>query len=406
MKKNLLSMYALACGTAILSCSCMIAPSPPMSPPPSTSLPPPRPNPISLQLPEVIYAVPGVEINVYFDNIVLVPNPDAYVFDVICAKGRNDAKRWRFLPKPEDVGEFKWKVSVYGLTGLVAQAETKIVVAKPDAGKGRKLSVLIVGDSLTNAGVYPARVFELMSGDDNPAITMVGSNGPGYKPQPGGVAHEGWGGWAWKTFISKTKPHPKENPTPPNIPSRFLVVDDEGKGTIDLQNYFKLYNNGNPPDIVTFQLGVNDVFGANDDNLEARIDDILASADVLIAAFRQAAPYAIIGVGLVTPGAASQDAFGANYACGQTRWQYKKNQHRLNQAMLQKFGQSADPLLSLIPTHVNLDCENNFPKTTEPVNVGNEAQITRLSNGVHPAPAGYRQIGDTFYAWMKAQLGR
>ncbi len=148
------------------------------------------------------------------------------------------------------------------------------------------------------------------------------------------------------------------------------------------------------------------MFGANDDNLEARIADILAAADVLIAAFRQAAPNAIIGVGLVTPGAASQDAFGANYACGQTRWQYKKNQHRLNQAMLQKFGQSADPLLSLIPTHVNLDCENNFPKTTEPVNVGNDAQITRLSNGVHPAPAGYRQIGDTFYAWMKAQLSR
>ena len=314
MNKNLPSICAFACGTAIFSCCCLTAQTPP--------LPPPNPNPISLQLPEVIYAVPGVEINIYFDNIVLVPNPDAYVFDVTCTKGRNDAKRWRFLPKPEDVGEFKWKVSVYDLQGLVAQAETKIVVAKPDAGKGRNLSVLIVGDSLTNAGVYPARVFELMSGDDNPAITMVGSNGPGYKPQPGGVAHEGWGGWAWKTFISKTKPHPKENTTPPNIPSRFLAIDDEGKGTIDLQNYFKLYNNGNPPDIVTFQLGVNDVFGANDDNLDARIADILAGRRPLHR-FPPSCPNAIIGVGLVTR-RCLQDAFGANYACGQTRWQYKK----------------------------------------------------------------------------------
>lgn len=399
MCKNMMSICALACGTAILSCGCMSCSSP-------APAPAPRPNPISLQLPTVIYAIPGQEANIYFDNIVLVPNPDAYVFDVTCAKGRNDAKRWRFLPKPEEVGEYSWRVSVYDLQGLVAQAETTIVVAKPDAGQGRSLSILLVGDSLTNAGVYPARVFELMSGDNNPAITMAGSNGPGYKPQPGGVAHEGWGGWAWNTFLTKTKPYAKENPSPADIASRFLVVDDQGQATVDLQNYFNLYNHGAPPDIVTFQLGVNDVFGAKDDNVEKRIADILAAANRLIEAFRQAAPAAIIGVGLVTPGASSQDAFGANYACGQTRWQYKKNQHRLNQAMLDMFGHHPDPLLSLIPTNVNLDCENNFPKISEPVNAGNDAKITRLNNGVHPAPAGYRQIGDTFYAWMKAQLGR
>ena len=40
----------------------------------------------------------------------------------------------------------------------------------------------------------------------------------------------------------------------------------------------------------------------------------------------------------------------------------------------------------------------------ENVNLGNDAKILRQANGVHPAPAGYKQIGDTFYAWMKYHL--
>ncbi|MBQ9369366.1 MAG: hypothetical protein IJT83_16405, partial [Victivallales bacterium] len=50
-------------------------------------------NKVKLQLPECIYAVPGKEVSVYFDNIVLVINPDIYVFDVTCATGRNDHRR-------------------------------------------------------------------------------------------------------------------------------------------------------------------------------------------------------------------------------------------------------------------------------------------------------------------------
>jgi len=360
---------------------------------------------INLQLPERIYAVPGVEINVYFDNIVLVPNPDNYIFDVTCAKGRNDAKRWRYVPAAGDVGEYDWSVKVIDLSGVVAEASMKLVVSPANAGEGKSISILVVGDSLTNATYYPTRIFSLFKGPGNPALKMVGSNGQSYKPDPEGVAHEGWGGWSWSTFISKTQANTKPGAKPYEIASRFLVVEND-KGRLDLQNYFNIYNNGKAPDFITFQLGVNDIFGSTDENLKDNIAAILGRADILLAAARKDAPDAIIGVGLVTPGAKSQDAFGSNYACGQTRWQYKKNQHALNQAMLEKFNNHPDKKLFIIPVSLNLDCENNFPASPEAVSLGSTAKLARQTNGVHPAPAGYAQMGDAYYAWMKHILSK
>ena len=359
---------------------------------------------LKLQLPEKIYAVPGLESNIYFDNIVLTPNSDVYVFDVTCKKGRNDQKRWRFVPSEKDVGEYDWSVKVMDGNGTLAEGRTKLIVSPADAGKGKTVSILVVGDSLTAANVYPIRLFELAGRPGgNPRLKMIGSSGPNRQPQKNGVAHEGWGGWTWKTFISKTKPSAKKDPKPWDVPSRFLVVKD-GKGKLDFQAYLDKYNGGKAPDFITVQLGVNDIFGATDENADKKIKDILQSADTLLAEFRRVAPKAKIGIGLVTPSARSQDAFGSNYACGQTRWQYRKNQHRLNEAYLKKFTNHPDKNISVIPTNINLDCENNFPVVSEAVNLGSSAKITRQCNGVHPASPGYRQIGDTFYCWLKYQL--
>ena len=361
-------------------------------------------------LPEKLYAVPGIECNIYFRNIFLAVNPANYIFDVTCKVGRNDVKRWRFTPTAANGGKsYPLTVKVYDRNGLAAEGKTTVYVAPADAGKGKDISILIVGDSLTNATVYPTRLHTLCKQPGNPKLTMIGSHrGGGLAPEPGGVAHEGYGGWTWNSFMTRWVDESTiKNPTPVKkfyAKSKFLNLKN-GKPVFDLANYLKKYNNGKTPDIITFQLGVNDVFSADDKNLDQRIKSILTNADNLIAAFRKEAPNALIGVGYVTPGA-NQDAFGTNYKCGQTAWGYYRNHFRLNQAMAKHFAKYKDAKRVMIPSNVGLDTENNFPTRKEPVNSQNKTVVSRQSNGVHPAPIGYNQIGDTYYAWLKNQLAK
>lgn len=70
-------------------------------------------NPTRLILPPALYVVPGQEINIYFDNIVLVQNINDYSFRVSCGFGRQDQERWRFTPKESDVGKFPLAIKVY-----------------------------------------------------------------------------------------------------------------------------------------------------------------------------------------------------------------------------------------------------------------------------------------------------
>ena len=366
---------------------------------------------VKLLLPEKIYAVPGVETNVYFENAVRVINPANYVFEARCNRGRWDEKRWSYTPTDKDTGCFKLTINVIGNQGLLASKDVTVVVSPRNAGQGKNLSILVIGDSLTNATVYPTQIHKHFQNPGNPKLKMIGSHaGSGRVVKAGGVAHEGYGGWAWSTFSSKWMDDAKfaKLKTRRDIVyarSPFLAKKD-GKVGFDLQGYFNRLNNGKAPDIITFQLGVNDVFSASDANVDQRIDSIMANMDKLLAEMRKAAPNAVFGVGLPTAGCFTQDGFGKNYAARHSRWQYKKNQHRLVERMMQKIAKSNPYNVQLVPVYLNLDCENNFPIAQEFINSGNKRKIARLNNGVHPAADGYRQMGDTFYCWMKAVLAQ
>ncbi|MFN0051583.1 MAG: SGNH/GDSL hydrolase family protein [Planctomycetales bacterium] len=357
---------------------------------------------VRLALPPVIYAVPGVEANVYFDNVVLVLNAANFAFDVQCPKGRQQQGRWTFSPGETDIGDHPFELEVRNdRNEIVARGHSSVRVTAASAGQGREVAALMIGDSLTHASVYPKRWQTLCDTPAGPKMTLIGSHGPG--GVPGTIRHEGYGGWTAQRFATHAVGVPRQGDYAKRA-SPFLYPGSDGKPTLDLTAYCRDVSEGRLPDIVTIFLGPNDIFSATDASIESVIDTMLGHYDSLVQMVQTAAPKARIGVMLPVPPAASQDAFGANYANGQTRWQYKRNQHRLVERMLERYGGRETEGILIVPTHVNLDCQHNYPAESAPINAASEIKVLRQNNGVHPAPAGYDQIGDVLYAWLKGLL--
>ncbi len=362
---------------------------------------------IRLRLPPRLYAVPGIEMNVYFDNICLTVTPLNVVFDAVCAKGKQQVERWTFVPTEQDVGTFPFAVEVRDeLNRIIARAESVLEVVPEKAGGGMPVSVLTVGDSLTHAAVYPAHLLELCKADANPQITLVG-HVPGAKNP--NVRIEGYGGWTARRFatfykVEERQSGPEDWKTWNSSSSPFLYADGSGKSGLDFARYCREFNGGKGLDFVTFLLGCNDNFGANDETIEASIDTMFKYYDMLVEMVHQVRKDTKIGMLLLVPPSGTQDGFGANYKCGQTRWQYKRNQHRVVERTMEKYGKREKDNIFLIPSNVNLDCLHNYSSSKVQWNSETKEEGSRLNNGVHPSAEGYRQIGDTIFCWIKAQL--
>ena len=345
--------------------------------------------PLQLTLPPVIYGVEGQPVSLYFDNIVLTEKPESYKFEISCDVGATETRRWTSTPNAQQVGEHLMKIVIKDGDGKVLdEGSTKLVITPKNSGSGKSLRLLIVGDSLTAATHYPNEMGRLLSLPDNPKWTMMGT--ARREPALPGVVHEGYGGWKWIDFISKWTPEPKgvtAGPLARKSTSPFLFANDKGQGEMDLPRYFK-ENGGQPPDVVTFLLGINDCFGAPTDDpaaMDKHINAVLDNADKLLAAFHKAAPKAVLAVGLTTPPNARESGFEANYKGKYHRWGWKRIQHRLVQVMQQRLSHREKENIYLVPTEINLDPVDGYP----------------ANNGVHPNEVGYAQIGFSFYVWLK-----
>lgn len=341
---------------------------------------------LQLTLPPMFYAVPGVEMSIYFDNIVLTETPEKYRFEVDCEIGTVDQNRWTVTPTDSNVGQYSLSVKVTDADGAnLGAANTVLQVSKPDAGASRDTCrLLIIGDSLTNATTYSNEIARLFSTPGNPKWQMLGTHKP--KSAAAGVAHEGYGGWTWQRFVSQYEPKP--DGTNRKRSSPFVYLGKDGKPGLDLPRYFKEECNDQKPDYVIIMLGINDCFSAKQDAIDEKIDGMFIQADILIKALQAAAPQAEVGICLTTPGNSRQEAFYANYKDRYSRWGWKKIQHRLVQRQIEKFKGRENENLFIIPTELNLDIVDGYP----------------VNNGVHPNKVGYQQIGASIYAWLKYRM--
>jgi hypothetical protein len=346
---------------------------------------------LQLTLPPVVYATPDVQMSLYHDNLVLTETPEKYRFEITSKLGKSEALRWTVKPSDSDVGDHAIEVKIKDASDTVLESgRTTLHVSPRKSGEGKSLRLLIVGDSLTHATIYPNEIANLLSRPGNPKWTMLGTHHPASALPT--VNHEGYGGWKWAGFLTKfTAPTPgvTAGPLAGKSTSPFIFPSADGKtGVFDLPRYFKEHCDGVPPDVVTFLLGINDCFGADPNNPDKKINEVLDQADKLLAEFHKAAPKALLAVGLTTPPNSRQAGFTANYKDKYPRWGWKRIQHRLVQRMLERLSGRESEGIHLVPTELNLDPVDGYP----------------VNNGVHPNPTGYAQIGASFYSWMKSRL--
>ena len=351
-------------------------------------------HPLRLTLPVEMYAVVGVDMNVYFDNVVLTETPESFRFTVSCDVGLTEKRRWHFMPTVNDVGSHQLVISVSDADGKeLAKKETRLIVVPADAGAGQKVKILIVGDSLTHATAYPNEIARLLSREGNPKWRMLGTHRPSSAAE--GVAHEGYGGWTWIRFVTKYEPNPDGTYRKRSSPFVFFGKDE--KPELNVARYFDENFKGERPDVVFFLLGINDCFGANPDDpaaIDDRIDRMLSPAGRLLDEFRKVAPATDLAICVTTPPNARESGFEANYKGRYHRWGWKRIQHRIVERLLARYegkGAKEDAERShlfVVPTQLNLDPVDGYP----------------ANNGVHPNGFGYQQIGASIYSWLKWRL--
>ncbi|MCB1234852.1 MAG: SGNH/GDSL hydrolase family protein [Verrucomicrobiae bacterium] len=349
---------------------------------------------IQLTLPPEIYAVPGVPMTIDFANVALVA-PDQSApprFVVKCDSGAANETRWTLDARPEQAGaRIPLEIEAFDPGGRgLGSVRTTVRVAPADAGKNRDVSLLIIGDSLTAATIYPNEIAKLLNRPGNPAWRMLGTQKRG-ETLPG-VAHEGYGGWTWKRFRTQFDPAVPE-PGKTGVSPFLFAPDTPGDAAnLDLARYFaERGGTGAPPTHVVIMLGINDCFHPNPDEpaaVEAKIDEMFVEAEAFLAALRRAAPEAEIGLCLTTPGNARDAAFAANYKDRYTRWGWRRIQHRLVKRQIARFAGREPERLFVIPTETHLDVVAGYPE----------------NNAVHPNTEGYAQIAASIYSWLKWRL--
>src|SRR5436190_2106652 len=66
---------------------------------------------LQLTLPPAWYAVPGVPMSVYYDNIVLTEHPENLQFEVKCDVGTSEARRWTLTAAEKDAGDHPMQIT-------------------------------------------------------------------------------------------------------------------------------------------------------------------------------------------------------------------------------------------------------------------------------------------------------
>lgn len=326
-----------------------------------------------------LYKMQNLPLQIYDDNLVEGSTNPSQIKIFLEDNQSNTFQRnasksgWRI---PPNAGDFTLKFNAivgkspesywrYPADLFRKSSEIFLNQVSQNAGNGKKIRTLILGDSLTNFGVYVNRVGELAE-NDGLNIELIGTRGTSYK-------HEGRGGWSAKHYRDSMSYNDYDNP--------FLT-----DGVFDFGSYMER-NGFSGVDLVIINLGTNDVNQNNiltDRNFEQDLDaysDIIASVKAYNANVK------------IALGSTIQPARFKNEGIDvKTRRQYWNS---LIEKMCKQKG------YFYIPYFLVLDPINDFTYEQVAIDDYNSKIIDKVADNTHPANSGYQKMGDLTFAAIK-----
>jgi len=337
--------------------------------------------PIEICVPEKSIAVVGHEYNIYWANLFKLDNPNNYDFYCTITPSISGAKNYgRFLrltPASGDIGTHTVSIRIRrkGMDSNYLAHSIDLIVIADSALSNKK--VMFIGDSLTDAGIYPAEIqFNLSNGDIESIGTRqdtVTINGTSYT-----VKHEGRAGWQVSDYVrnAATWKTDAENPF--------------WDGTAFNFSYYMTQQGFSGVDIVCLNLGTNGVSS----------DKTVPGLEIMIDSIHAYDPNIIILVSLITP-SASQTGWGyyAGLSSGQT---FDIAAFNLRKAYIENFEGKTN--LDVTEPYFNIDTEYDFTSEEVAASSRNPALMSIQTNNVHPSVYGYLKIADVYYANLLYRL--
>lgn len=378
-----------------------------LSPPYSSSSANPT---VSIALPinaqNILPALEGRELNVYFDSCIWASVPlDQLCIDVTCTKGSQFDRCWRYTPTSGDAGSTTFTLAVYtkSRSALLASASATlktVALSHPAQAVSRK--VLMIGDSTWSHGIVAAELVNLFKADGKYTLTLVGSNSGSQNDSEAvsrSVRVEAIAGWTFNLFTTDTSTAWTANSGASRTGSPFSFA-----GAFNFSSYLSAQSiTMSSGDWVLINLGINDIFAATTDaSIQTVTGGMLSQLAAWITSIKAAVSGVRIGICITIPPNSSQDAFGTNYGTGQTLRRYEQNLRVWRDAIITNYDTAVTSNVYVIPYHVGLDRVNNYGTSSVALNARNATTYNRPNNGVHPTYSGYYQLADLLRSYLKA----
>lgn len=340
---------------------------------------------VSIIFPKQAVAVIGHEFNMYYTNVISCVNLSNY--DVCCTLSPNPDRRFnkentlvlsdcfRITPPEGSEGEYTLSLSLNDkITGqpIVSGSLTlRILADKLEHPK----KVLFLGDSLTNAGIFPAEIQYNLS--DGKLISLgTRKNTVKLNDIDLVVSHEGRSSWSAFDYTETVK-------------------TDEYKGAVNAFynpatdkfdfTYYMNEQGYDGVDVVCINLGTNGVWAAN--KTCTAIDEIIAS----IHAYNKSIK---IVVSLIAIGS-TQDGFALSTGLDSAN-SFRRNAVALIRKYIEKYDGTTENVY-VSENYFCLDEINDYDTALIPFSARNPGTRAVPSNNVHPNLYGYLKFADVCY---------